>query len=76
VDPAANPLFERLQQPGIGSYAMPASPLHFHGGGRLPAAPAPRLGEHTEEVLCGLLGLSGAEFGRLHDKGVIATASV
>ena len=75
VDPATNPLFARLEQPGIGAYAMPASPLDFRDGGRLPPAPAPRLGEHTEEVLCGLLGLGSAEFGRLHDQGIVATAT-
>ena len=35
------------------------------------ARPAPELGEHTHEVLGGLLGLSGAEFERLSGDGVI-----
>ncbi len=30
------------------------------------------LGEHTDEVLAELLGLSDAEIGRLHDDGVVA----
>jgi len=34
--------------------------------------PAPRLGQHTDEVLAGVLGLSAAEIGRLHDAGVVA----
>jgi 2-methylfumaryl-CoA isomerase len=34
--------------------------------------PAPRLGEHTDEVLHALLGLSDGEIARLHDQGVIA----
>ena len=33
---------------------------------------APLLGEHTDEVLAGLLGLSDSELGRLHDEGVVA----
>jgi 2-methylfumaryl-CoA isomerase len=33
---------------------------------------APKLGEHTDEVLAGVLGLSGAEIGRLHDSGLVA----
>ena len=33
---------------------------------------APTLGEHTEEVLADVLGLSDAEIGRLHDDGVVA----
>jgi 2-methylfumaryl-CoA isomerase len=30
------------------------------------------LGEHTDEVLAGVLGLSEHEIGRLHDEGVVA----
>ena len=33
---------------------------------------APQLGEHTEQVLAEVLGLSGAEVGRLHDAGTVA----
>jgi len=34
--------------------------------------PAPRLGQHTDEVLADVLGMSGTEIGRLHDAGVVA----
>jgi crotonobetainyl-CoA:carnitine CoA-transferase CaiB-like acyl-CoA transferase len=33
--------------------------------------PPPRLGEHADEVLSGLLGLSAAQIGALRDKGVV-----
>ena len=33
---------------------------------------APKLGEHTEQILAEVLGLGGAEIGRLHDAGVVA----
>ena len=46
-----NPMFAEVEQPGIGTYLMPGSPLAFSDAERLPAAPAPRLGEHTDEVL-------------------------
>jgi crotonobetainyl-CoA:carnitine CoA-transferase CaiB-like acyl-CoA transferase len=36
--------------------------------------PAPVLGQHTEEVLTGLLGLSAEEIARLREAGVIAVA--
>ena len=39
---------------------------------RTPARAAARLGEHTDEVLAQLLGLSSGEIGRLHDAGVVA----
>ncbi len=68
----ANELFRRVDQPGIGTYLTPGSPLAV--GGRLPVepAPAPLLGEHTEQVLAERLGLTGAEIGRLVDEGVVA----
>jgi 2-methylfumaryl-CoA isomerase len=68
----ANPMFSMVHQPGIGSYLMPASPLDFGQVGRLPAKPAPRLGEHTDEILLDVLGLSEAELGVLHDEGIVA----
>jgi len=71
----ANPMFQKVEQPGIGSYIAPATPLHFSRSGRVPAAAAPRLGEHTDEILLGLLGLSEGELGRLHDAGVVAGPS-
>jgi 2-methylfumaryl-CoA isomerase len=69
----ANPMFAEVVQPGVGRYLMPGSPLDFSGVARVPARRAPALGEHTEEVLAGVLGLSAAEIGRLHDRGVVAS---
>ena len=67
-----NPLFEEVEQPGIGTYLMPGSPLELSAFERLPVRRAPVLGEHTEEVLADVLGLTDAEIGRLHDDGVVA----
>lgn len=68
----ANPMFEEVDQPGIGTYLMPGSPLGFGKVDRLPVRRAPRLGEHTDEVLADVVGLSESEIGRLHDAGVVA----
>lgn len=68
----ANPMLQHVLQPGIGHYMMPGSPIDFAGVKREAVVPAPRLGQHTEEVLTGVLGLTGADFARLHDSGVIA----
>jgi 2-methylfumaryl-CoA isomerase len=70
-----NPMFAAVDQPGIGTYLMPGSPLDFSTIDRVPPAPAPQLGEHTDEILAGVLGLSGAEIGQLHDEGVVAGIS-
>ena len=74
-DPAcstANPMFSTIEQPGVGRYPVPGLPLDFSAIERAPARPAPRLGQHTEEVLADVLGLASAELGRLFDKRIIA----
>jgi len=68
----ANAMFERVEQPGIGSYLMPGSPLDFAEAPRPPVRRAPQLGEHTDEILLETLRLSEGEVGRLHDAGVVA----
>ena len=69
-----------MDQPGIGQYLAPVSPLTptdvggwtMSEGGM--GAVAPVLGENTDEVLAEWLGLSSAEIGRLHDEGVVSGA--
>lgn len=68
-----NPLFKTLEQPGIGNYLMPATPLDFSEVERLPPKRAPLLGEHTEEVLADVLNLSSGEIAKLHDENVVAS---
>lgn len=68
-----NPLFQRINQPDIGATLTPAQPLDFTALPRGELKPAPRLGEHTEQILSELLKLSSAEIGKLHDEGVVAS---
>ena len=65
-------MFEELEQPGIGSYLVPGSPFEFSEFPREPPRRAAALGEHTEEILAGVLGLGGAEIGRLYDDRIVA----
>ncbi len=67
-----NPMFSMVDQPDVGTYLMPASPLDFGEVERLEAKRAPVLGEHTDEILLDLLGMSESEVGRLHDAGIVA----
>lgn len=67
----ANPLFTELEQPGIGRYLVPGSPLDFDASPRETPRRAPVLGEHTDEVLSELLGLSAAQIGQLRDRRVV-----
>ena len=71
----ANPMFRTIAQPGVGEVLAAGIPLAFSVRDRVPAAPAPRLGEHTEQVLHELLGMPQAEFGRLHDRGIVGLPS-
>ena len=70
----ANPLFGMIDQPGAGPILANAAPLGFGRAGRQPPRPAPRLGEDTEAVLIEILGLSGAQYGRLRDAGIVGHA--
>ena len=48
---AANPLFEEIEQPDIGTTLTPGSPLEFDGAPRIAVKAAPRLGADTDEIL-------------------------
>ena len=67
----SNPMFTTINQVGIGEYLTPGSPLNFKGMGRSAPLPAPRLGEHTTEILADILQLSDREIGRLYDNRVV-----
>ncbi|MDO6822758.1 CoA transferase [Marinobacter sp. 1_MG-2023] len=68
-----NPMFQMVDQPGIGAYLMPDHPLQFTGVNRDPVRRAPKLGEHTEEILAETLGLTGSEISKLFDGKVVAS---
>ncbi len=72
---AANPLFSRIEQPGIGNLLTPSQALRFGALESAPPAPAPLLGQHTDEILAEELGLGAHEIGELHDRGLVAGAT-
>ncbi len=67
-----NPMFSEVEQPGVGTWPVTASPVAFGGVPRVGPRRAPALGEHTDQVLTELLGLSPEELGRLRGQKVIA----
>ncbi len=67
----ANPLFAEVEQPEIGRVLTAGSPLRFSAQPGPPPAPAPRLGQHTDEVLHDLAGVGAAELASLRAAGVI-----
>lgn len=70
VDFERRGIMQVMQHPACGDFKMPAWPVR-HGGGTLPVAPAPLLGEHNEAVLREWLGLSAGEVAKLRGDGVI-----
>jgi crotonobetainyl-CoA:carnitine CoA-transferase CaiB-like acyl-CoA transferase len=64
-------MVREVDQPGLGAVRMLGFPFAV-GGSRPPVRrPAPRLGEHTREVL-GELGISASEIDRLAGLGAVA----
>jgi len=62
-----------LNRAVVGRQPNPSSPYRI-GDAPFPIeSPAPTLGEHNEEVLGGVLGLSGNELARLEELGIIGT---
>lgn len=60
-----------VDHPAAGKLPMVASPMRFSATPLVYDRAPPLLGEHTEEVLAGLLGKSAGELRRLREAGVI-----
>jgi len=60
-----------LQHAAAGTLPLVASPMRFSGTALEYRLPPPVLGEHTDEVLRGLLGKSDAEIARLRAEGIL-----
>lgn len=67
-----NPVFEAVAHPSGLTYPAPGAAVTLPQDARQPVAAAPRLGQHTEEVLADVLRLSGGEIAGLFDRGVVA----
>ena len=68
-----HPMFGMIEQPGIGEYLVPGSPFEFGEFEREPPRRASVLGEHTDEILSDILGLSDHEISQLHEAKVVAS---
>jgi len=68
---AARQLLQTMTVPGMGDVIHPRVAIDMsRTPGRI-NTPAPRVGEHNEEVYCGFLGLSPQELARLQAEGVV-----
>ena len=71
---AANPIMGLVDQPGVGRYLAPASPIRVRAAadGEPQPVRAPVLGEHSAEILRTGLGLDEDQIKDLQKRGVVA----
>jgi crotonobetainyl-CoA:carnitine CoA-transferase CaiB-like acyl-CoA transferase len=63
--------FETIDDPVLGRIRIPGAPLRMGSHRAEPTRPAPRLGEHNRDILCGRLGLSDRELQDLQAAGTV-----
>ncbi|MCK9543569.1 MAG: CoA transferase [Novosphingobium sp.] len=67
-----NPVFTAIEQVSGKTYPVPGAMATLPLENRAAPVRAPRLGEHSEEVLTQVLGLGSGAIGALYDKGLVA----
>ncbi|MDP6100913.1 MAG: CoA transferase [Dehalococcoidia bacterium] len=67
----ANSFFTQVPHPLCGELRLVASPVKFSGTPAEVSAPAPELGQHTEEVLLEVAGMTWDDLVRLKEEGAI-----
>jgi crotonobetainyl-CoA:carnitine CoA-transferase CaiB-like acyl-CoA transferase len=63
--------FVDFQQPGLSKIKLPGSPSRYGRTVWALKRPAPRLGEHSEEVLCAEAGISPMQLDALRKAGIV-----
>ena len=69
---SGNPLFNAVTHPSGLTYPTPGAAATLSHSERSAPLRAPRLGEHTDQVLSDILGMSAAQIAQLHDAGRVA----
>jgi CoA:oxalate CoA-transferase len=67
----ARDMILNMDYPGLGSIPVPGLPVKLSLTPGSISARAPKIGEHNEEIYCGLLGFSDKEFSELREKDII-----
>ena len=71
VDPASNPMWAHVDQPGVGVFPVPGSTVRFGPSLDLAPRPAPELGADTDDILRQVLGMREDEIATLRSSGTI-----
>jgi crotonobetainyl-CoA:carnitine CoA-transferase CaiB-like acyl-CoA transferase len=58
---------------GMGTFRYPSGPWHFADSEAIRFEPPPRLGQHNQQVLGGLLGFSDEKIATLEQHQIIGT---
>jgi CoA:oxalate CoA-transferase len=67
----ARQMIEELHYAELGKLLVPGIPVKLSLTPGSISAPAPKIGEHNEEIYCGLLGLSQEKLSRLRKEGIV-----
>jgi crotonobetainyl-CoA:carnitine CoA-transferase CaiB-like acyl-CoA transferase len=69
---AERAMIVEYDHPDVGRVRLPGNPIKVSGAPPTPSEPAPRLGQHTDEVLRDLLGLPPEKIVELRRQGAVA----
>ena len=69
---AARNMVTTIEHPACGPLKMVNTPVKFSFSEPSIRAPPPLLGQHTDEILRDMAGMSEAEIGTLRKEGVVA----
>ena len=69
---AEREMIVEYDHPDVGKVRLPGNPIKMSGVSGTISKPAPRLGEHTDAVLGGILGLSAEAIAKLRRAGAVA----
>jgi crotonobetainyl-CoA:carnitine CoA-transferase CaiB-like acyl-CoA transferase len=68
---AGREMIVNMDYPGLGSLPLPGLPIKLSLTPGSVRSRAPKVGEHNEEIYCGLLGFSQEELNKLKGEDVI-----